>query len=55
MLVAKAAAGFKADEKRPRDPAVRNPILGEALNPVIDYGHGTERAKRALSEGRRVR
>ena len=55
ILADRAVEGFVANEERARSMAERNPILVTALNPVIGYEKGAAVAKRAYSEGRRVR
>ena len=55
ILAERAVEEFDANEERARALAERNPILVTALNPVIGYEKGAAVAKRAYSEGRRVR
>ena len=54
LLAKRAVAGLEVDRERVALSLDRNPILVTALNAVIGYEKGTEIAKRAYAQHRRV-
>lgn len=54
LLADRAIQGFRVNEKRLQHDLEKNPILVTALNPIIGYERGTQIAKKAAAQGRRV-